>query len=72
MSQCYSLACMDCRESLWVAQRGTSGRLRLYGTDENNAEQAEFLDKHAGHRLSFDKSDEFWTMRDVSKDRDDA
>ena len=59
MSQCYDIACMDCRETLWIAQRGVGGAT-LYSGDRDTMEKLKaFLFAHAGHHLVFNDDNQF-------------
>jgi hypothetical protein len=53
MSQTYSIACVDCRKHLWVAQSSCGGPLRVYGGPEYLSALGAFLQEHTGHALKF-------------------
>jgi hypothetical protein len=57
MSVTHQLACVDCREKIWIGQSGY-----LYGTDHHTKALGEFLHHHRGHNLRFD-TDDYWFHR---------
>jgi hypothetical protein len=52
MSRTFSIACMQCRVHLWIAQSTCGGS--LYHTPENIEALRKFLFDHVGHPLKFD------------------
>jgi len=54
MSRTYSIACKDCRKSLWIGGGRKSGPKCIYtGEKETMAELEKFLFAHLGHSLIF-------------------
>lgn len=76
MSQCFSIACKDCKVSLWIAQGSYSDKTKgsIYSTDKHLKAHYLFLREHRGHNLLFDDhaqsimSDENYEKIEVDED----
>jgi hypothetical protein len=74
MSRTCTLACIDCKEALWIGQavRPGSPDWRLYGDEEQLLKLQAFLNAHQEHWLQFGDSEEFLEFEDVDEDKDDT
>lgn len=57
MSRELVLTCTQCKEYIWIAQEGLSGRTLYYGMSEVMKALRDFLFTHEQHPLIFQDSD---------------
>lgn len=53
MSRTYSIACMDCKQSLWIGQASCESKRIYSGNEAIMGELESFLYAHEGHNLKF-------------------
>ena len=54
MSTDLHIACKDCKQTLWIAQDGMSGRTLYTGEPETMKKLKDFLFDHQRHELVFE------------------
>ena len=71
MSQCYHIACIDCRETLWIAQAGIGGKSFYSGEARTMVLLKEFLFRHEGHHLVFRPDEHFDDFKNADPEWDE-
>lgn len=71
MSQTYDIACMQCREALWIAQSGIGGMTLYSGEPKTMEHLREFLFRHSGHHLEFRDSQHFDDFKQLWEEPDE-